>query len=269
MRAMRARGSLLVLCAALPACLIDIDPSLADKKAAAAADAGTRDPGPAAGGATSATEGDAGAASSSGDASAAVPADLVGSWSFEEPTGQIALDASRRGHDGTIAPGVARAAGKQGAGLSFNGGAPMFSVASLDGTQFPARGTLVFWFKPATPVQTSARLFDARGTGSRSNLFIEATSDVAVSAGLQDPGQFDLISVNRSASSDGWSRVALVWSRSGGTLTVDRLSDSLLATGSFVPSGQSFRMGAGFTGSIDEVRLYDRPLGPAEIGALP
>lgn len=265
-RILRGRASLLVLCAALPACLIDIDPSRADKQADAGA--GDRSRAPDAGG-TTRDGADAGADSASGDAAAAVPADLVGSWSFEEPTGGIAFDASQRGHDGTIPAGVTRAAGKRGAGLSFRGGAETFSVASLDGRQFPTRGTLVFWFKPTSPAQTSARLFDARVDGSRSNLFIEATSDVVVSAGLQAPADFALISVERSAASDGWSRIALVWSSSGGRLTVDTRSESLLATAAFVPSDQSFRMGAGFTGSIDEVRLYDRPFSPAEIAALP
>jgi hypothetical protein len=268
-RSMRTRAWVFVLCAMLPACLIDIDPSLADKKTGGATktDAGIETTAP--GGDTpNGAVPDGAAAPGIADAAAAVPADLVGSWSFEEQTGPAVLDGAHRGHDGTIDTGVVRAAGKSGRGLSFSGGAPLFAVTSLDGAGFPTRGTLVFWFKPTTPAQAQARLFDTQNT-SGAHLFIEATSDVVVTAGLASPDDFDMISVNRTASADGWSRISLVWNPSGGQLTVDTRTNGFAATVSFVPSGQRFRMGAGFTGSIDEVRLYNRTLSAAEIAALP
>jgi hypothetical protein len=254
----------------LPACLIDIDPSLADKDkktgGATTTDAGNAATTPP-GDTTSGADGGS-APGNAADAAAAVPADLVGSWSFEEMTGQTVIDGAHRGHDGTIDTGVVRTAGKSGQGLSFNGGAPLFAVTSLDGAGFPASGTLVFWFKPTTPAQAQARLFDAQNA-SGAHLFIEATSDVVVTAGFASAGDFDVISVNRTASTGGWSRIALVWNTSGGQLTVDTTTNGFAAAVSFVPTGQRFRMGAGFTGLIDEVRLYKRTLSSAEIAALP
>jgi hypothetical protein len=197
---------------------------------------------------------------------------LVGAWSFDETSGTTAGDASGRGNAGLIS-GAARTTGRYGNGLRFDGVDDWVTVED-DATLDLSRGmTLEAWVRPTSPapVWTTVLL---KEQANQLAYALYASTDAGVPAGhvytegdiaLRGPAALPL---------DQWSHLATTWDGSTMRLYVNGVEvASMPLEGTAIESSGPLRIGGNavwsefFVGMIDEVRVYDRALTPAQIVA--
>jgi hypothetical protein len=214
---------------------------------------------------------------------------LVAAYGFNEGSGSTVMDAAigvvlgDGANNGTFGTGVTRVAGRPGAGnaLSFNGTSGMVTIpdaASLDLT----RMTISAWINPTTPLaQNSWRslilkerngglvyaLYSNSDTDGGPGVYIRrapvgSTSDQhAATPTHLPPNQW----VHLAASYDG----AILRLYVNGSQVA-----TLAATGNIAVSGQPLRIGGNsiwsewFAGAVDDVRIHNYALPPAEIVTL-
>ncbi len=197
-------------------------------------------------------------------------AGLAGAWSFDEAAGPTAQDSSDRGGPGTIRGAARTVAGRFGGALSFDGVDDWVTIP-LPGAVTPGV-TLEAWVRPARlggwrTVALGERdgalafgLYAAQGGGVPSG-HIYAGGD----RGLRGPARLPL---------NTWSHLALTHDGAWLRLYVDGAPVAAAPLAGLPGGGPStLRLGGNglwgewFSGLIDEVRVYDRALAPAEIVA--
>jgi hypothetical protein len=220
---------------------------------------------------------------------------LVGEWSFNgaDISGTTAYDRSGSGNNGTLTNGPTPTFGKVGQALSFDGTDDYISVAD------PASGVLDFgtgdfsisvWVKVMS--SNSGRLIN-KWNGSSSEgwiLDVNTTTGGSNSAGhirfrMRDTAENNFDYAHNVSIHDGeWHHIAVSLDRDSTTGLVlykdgavaGAAQDPTSVSGSLSIAG-ALNMGAlpsvvggeaYFSGSIDEVRIYNRALSAAEITAL-
>lgn len=197
---------------------------------------------------------------------------LVAAYGFDEGTGTSVGDASGNGRTGAIT-GAAWTTGKFGNALSFNGTTSYVSVANpnLPTGDF----TWIAWIKPG---QTSAfmAIMVSHGIGaSPGGLELDLSSG---KVNVWSNGNLALASATTIANNV-WTHVALT--RAGGTFKLyvngnpdnafgaDTVANDFagcaLLIGVDNDSGCTGSLNGNFSGGIDEVRIYNRPLSQSEI----
>jgi hypothetical protein len=203
-------------------------------------------------------------------------------WNFEDAAGTVLKDGSGNGNNGTIANGGGWGDGVKGKALYFSGSTKI----SVPGNAYlgAANYSWSAWIKlAAAGDQTLMTVQNASGWPYR-RLWIAASQSAGVPRGNLF---FDFENVSSSSGAEVFSASALVesgWrhiavSHNNGTMTF-YLDGVLNKTQSFsmgpVVSTDPFFLGAGsiangvggFTGWMDEVRIYARALGAPEIAAI-
>jgi hypothetical protein len=213
---------------------------------------------------------------------------LVGEWKLDEMGGTIAED-TKNGYDATVQGGAAFIAGKLGRALNLNNGtagtggkyAEMPNNAALDNVQ-EGDYTISAWFFPYTlPSGTS-------GTANqRWAVVVKAGFHMGIA---YEPNKFHLrhyltgdtlkaVTSSPNYGLNSWHHVAGVVSKTDGTVTlyVDGVQEG---RSTFTPNRAArdygtirFRIGKGSSnwaadGKVDQVRIYNRALSPAEISDL-
>ncbi len=212
---------------------------------------------------------------------------LVGWWTMDEGTGTVAIDMSGDGNDGIWQGSSAYVAGEVGgyAG-SFNGSnyleLPGQSSLGVSNQAY----SISLWFNAAS-VNGGVLLHESgdssglswclptMGFTSGGNLAVQSWDNGLVSATAPTP-----------APTGAWIHAGEVWNASGGLQLY--VNGSLVASssmGNYIASGASNYLWpawgatglscttgpiskANFSGAIDDIRVYNRALSPAEIQAL-
>jgi len=183
--------------------------------------------------------------------------DLVGEWSFEEPSGATVLDTSGWNNTGTITGTIARAAGITGQALVLGSGSYVDTSQSLS---LSAKNfTVTAWFK--TSVLADQKIVSS-GTLNQAQTFngFLRTCITACIVGTTrvDDNKWHFVAVVGDATSirmylDGRSSPETTQSPSAlimtGPLSIGR------------QNGGTYY----FTGSIDEVRVYSRALTTSDL----
>jgi hypothetical protein len=208
---------------------------------------------------------------------------LVGYWSFNEGTSTTATDFSGNNNTGSIInmdiPATATSGwgnGKFGKGLNFDGAGDYVTMDGVANDVSATSFAFSIWIKPSwTAGFDTVLAVNTAALGNQTQIFIDNTLTVRVYDGTQDATE---LSSSGSVVDGKWHHV--VYSRSGatGTLYVDGVSqgthnNSDTFTGTDLWSlGQEFDGGPNpsdyFQGSMDEVRIYSRPLAQADVTAL-
>jgi hypothetical protein len=205
----------------------------------------------------------------------------VGDWAFNEGKGTVAHDYSGHHNDGTLQGLATWTQGRFQGGLAFDGNAAAVTVPDSPSLE-PASVSVSAWIKsPASPGEY--RYIAAKGangcfaasyglyTGTDGGLEFYVSANDGLSWTLSpDAGQ----SVwngqwhNVVGTYDGSTIRLYVDGRQVGSGTPDTTP---IAYG--LPTSNAFAIGnypwcpeSGFSGSIDEVKLFNRALGPQEIG---
>ena len=212
-------------------------------------------------------------------AEAAVPtAGLVAHWSFDEGSGTNTADRSGNGHTGTLQYGAAWATGAQcklGACVQLDGSDDYVRVVDASSLKLTGDVTISAWIKP-TAVGTERTV-----VSKRYEYELGAIEDVAphplkwthkAAGGAVVSGE-----LTTSTDPDRWHHVVLV--RDGTAREIRGYEDGTLnATGAYSapPATSTYHLNIGrnpgggqhFKGLVDEVRIYNRALGPAEVQEL-
>ena len=197
---------------------------------------------------------------------------LVGAWAFDEGSGSSAADQSGRGNTGALSNTAWVTNGKFNGALSFNGTNAWVSVADSASLDLTTGLTLEAWVRPAVT------------GGWRTALAKDQPGSLAYGLYANSSGSFPgtEVFIGSSRSLNGttplpvgtWSHVASTYDGTILRLYVNGTQVSqLLVAGSIATSSAPLHVGGNgvwgewFNGSIDEVRVYNRALGAAEIQA--
>jgi hypothetical protein len=196
---------------------------------------------------------------------------LVGYWSFNEGTGLKAGDSSGQGNTGTLTNGPVWSGGKLGGGLRFDG-----TNDYVGGTGVPVNGapaiSLSVWIKSTN---TSSYIVSIPyNTGGFNGFDLRFATTVKAYLKTSNTG-VDLES-GVSISDGSWHHVVTTYDGASFRIYTDGvLRNTGAATGTVVVQadnefnfGRLGTFGAYFSGSLDEVRIYNRALGANEITRL-
>ncbi|MGA2656417.1 MAG: LamG domain-containing protein [Verrucomicrobiota bacterium] len=208
---------------------------------------------------------------------------LIMRLNFEAaPVGDVIADTSQAGlHPGTnnLATWVASEGGRQGV-MFFNGGDPdqitVAAAADLNSTV----GTIAFWMQSTNVTATpnpDAMLFDRRAAGG--DLIYQTPNGHLANQAEQGGGEVVNSQTTAANLTDGqWHHVAYVYDQSSrGTVSfyVDGVLDTVATNASqawFWVATQEVEVGAshdtfwaGYTGFLDDFRIYNRMLSASEV----
>lgn len=207
--------------------------------------------------------------------------DLLGQWSFEEPSGTVALDSSGKGNDGDLVGPVKHVAGlRAGNGIeTIRSNIPQFfECPRLSNTSFPSAGTLSFWYR--ANVEPSAGLgegdlVDVAELG-RAKLHIRHLLEVS---GEAIEIRFDSASSTIAVADidlvrGAWNHIVVSWDPLNGAVYAGPEGSALgvmkaTFASEFRPNQEMFQLATGVVGFLDEVRLYGRMLDESEVRRIP
>ncbi|MDX6411532.1 MAG: hypothetical protein QOE91_1048, partial [Gaiellaceae bacterium] len=206
-------------------------------------------------------------------ASGGVPAGLVAAYAFNEGANTTTLDSSGNGNTGTITGAAWTTAGKFGSALSFNGSNSWVTAADANSLDLTNGMTLEAWVNP-NALGTSWRtlVFKERPGGLVYSLYANQNTNRPV-------GQVD-IGGERNAVGPAalplntWTHLAVTFDGSnlrlyvnGGLVTTTAFTGVIPASTGVLHIGGNSVWGEWYSGLIDEVRIYNRPLAVGEIQA--
>jgi hypothetical protein len=210
---------------------------------------------------------------------------LVGHWTLDQAaiTGNSLLDSSGNNLNGTISGGVTQTTGVLNQSLSFNGsnGSVFFNSDSL--TDLTGDITLALWVNTLNNSRTEALLsrYSAAGTEYGYLLRTSPTGHLELRLGgnnLAGGAATNIADTGKTINDGQYHHVAAVMSITEGvTFYIDGLPSSSSSVSLVARSGGSplqfgltgwFGYGTYFTGSMDDVRIYNRALSAAEILSL-
>jgi PKD repeat protein len=199
---------------------------------------------------------------------------LVAAYGFEEGTGTGVSDRSGKGNNGVASSATWIATGRFGKALSFNGASSWVTVAdspSLD----PTNGmTLEAWVYPtaSTPGWATAIMKEQAG-GESYSLYANSDSDQPTT-GVFTGGAIRALNAGTAVPPNAWTHLAATYDGATQRLYINGVQVASRAqTGAIATSSSPLRIGGNsvwgefFKGYIDEVRIYSRALGTAEIQA--
>ncbi len=208
---------------------------------------------------------------------------LVGLWSFDGPdvSGTTAYDRSGNGNNGTLTNGPVRAIGKLGQGLSFDAANSQYvalpATASVKGLSAASVSAWVYFTAAGGRIYYESQVSDgATRFGMRQN------SDGTAETTCRKDGDSSPNLVSAATYSlNAWHHVAAVCDTvsdnlilyvDGAQAAIDTAARdpfsstnpaNTIAIGAYTASTPSY-----FTGTIDDVRIYNRALSPQEVADL-
>lgn len=197
-----------------------------------------------------------------------ITTNLVGWWKFDESSGN-AIDSSSNNNTGT-----ANGTTILSAGCHLNNCRSFSGTEYIAFTEIPLTGafTMSFWYKTANNAQTGIIMGDTTGSSgggrkigmSGGSFFIRLLSDTDTTIAVPAVNTWHMITLTRNASNK-----ADLYVDNG---TANRLYLNVAQSDTYqlrtigsngVNGGDQY-----FTGTIDEVRVYDRALSAADIAEL-
>lgn len=202
---------------------------------------------------------------------------LVGLWSFDGPdvSGTTAYDMSGSGNNGTLRNGSIVAVGKIGQALSLDGGTQDVDLPTLPSLVAPY--SVSVWMKPT--VLTSGSLVSLSGVNGFPMFKLNSNYKLLAYAGLEKyrygTKVFSASDLNQ------WWYVVFVVADSSSLASwkvylngVDDTGTAGNNSGTYYEPGTAGSIGSNrgsnphFSGSLDEVRVYNRVLTAAEVASL-
>jgi hypothetical protein len=205
------------------------------------------------------------------------PSGLVAAYAFNEASGSTVTDVSGQSNVGTLGSGVTRAAqGRFGGALAFNGSA-LVTVPHSPSLNLTSSMTLEAWvFPTVTPTHWATILMKEQSGTFAYTLYSGSPTNRPSGQLNSGPTQSTEFGVPGPAALalNTWSHLAATYDGTMLRVYVNGVQvASAVFTGSIATSNGVLRFGGNniwgeyFRGLIDEVRIYNRALAPAEIQA--
>ena len=202
------------------------------------------------------------------------PMGLVAAYSFDEGAGSTVGDSSGSGNVGTISGATWTVAGKYGKALTFNGTSNWVTVPDANSLDLTTAMTIEAWVNP-TAVSGYQEAVLKEATGDLAYALYANNGTPAVPGGVMSSGAAQRTAPGTSAIAvNVWTHIATTFD--GVTLRMfvngvqtgtASLSGSINVTTGPLRIGGNTIWGEYFSGSIDDVRIYNRALTAAEIAA--
>jgi hypothetical protein len=202
---------------------------------------------------------------------------LVAAWGFDDASGMNATDATGNGHTGVLYNAAWSANGKFGGALSFNDVDSWVTVEDAPDLHLTSGMTLEAWVLPTAINGFETVVLKERPGGLSYALYANnAESGPGVPTGwVQTQADYDLGAMGTSiVPLNAWTNLATTYDGQAVRLYVNgALVQTVEVFGDMHNSGEALRMGGNgvwgefFSGLIDEVRIYNRPLSTEEIHA--
>ncbi|MBL7134267.1 MAG: LamG domain-containing protein [Phycisphaerae bacterium] len=202
---------------------------------------------------------------------------LAGRWTFDDASGTTAADASKHGRKGALQGGLSfdkhSAAGRVGKALGFDGKAALVEVTGYKGVTGTRPRTVAAWIK------TKSSRGEILSWGEEEFGEMWTFGFIRGRVGVTPSGGY--LYMNDPVNDDAWHHVAVVIEEAERPNLHDHaklykdgepaaIHDIGLLDLWPIDTGNALdvRMGKGFNGLIDDVRIYDRALSVDEIKAL-
>ena len=194
----------------------------------------------------------------------------VAAYGFNEGAGTTTTDASGNGRTGALTNATWTAAGKYGGALSFNGSASRVTVADAASLHLSTAMTLEAWINPSGTVAASWQALIYKGVDNYFLAMPDHTTAPIVGGTIG--GDLILVTSSSALPPGTWTHLAMTYDGSmlrlfvNGTPVAGRPATGLLGvSASPLEIGGSLVDGGPFAGLIDDVRVYDTALSPAQI----
>ncbi len=201
----------------------------------------------------------------------AAPAGLVAAYSFDEGSGTTVSDSSGNGNTGTISGTTWTSSGKYNGALTFDGTSSRVNISNSASLQLTTGMTLEAWVNPTT-VTSAWRDVMMKG---KDNYYLEATSSKSSKpvGGGKIGGTTNVNAVGTAPlPTNTFTYLAAAYDGSAIRLFVNGTQvSSTPATGTILTStsplqiGSDSNFGQYFSGTIDEIRVYNTALTQPQI----
>jgi chitodextrinase len=196
-------------------------------------------------------------------------AGLVAAYSFDEGSGTTVADLSGNGNTGTLSNTTWTGVAKYGNALVFNGSSSRVTINDAASLRLSTGVTLEAWVNPST-VSTAWRDIVYKGND---NYFLESTTNTGAPGAGVTIGSVDAVTRGTTPLTvNSWSHLALTYDGSTLRLYVNGVQvSSLSQPGAIAASTNPLQIGGDstfaqfFTGTIDEVRVYNTALNQSQI----
>lgn len=213
-------------------------------------------------------------------ASTPAPTEMAGYWPFEEGAGTSTADLSGNGRTATLQGAQWTTSGKSGNALSFNGRDSYVNAGTFDLTGNAM--SISAWFKVNSfPAGSDARIISkARGAGEQDHIFMFSLYTgyrQALRLRLKTDGTTKtLIAPEGPITAGVWVHAVATYDGTTARLYKDGVQVGSMPMSGAITTDSSVPVWIGlnpdgsnpFDGLIDQVRVYNRALSPAEIQAL-
>jgi hypothetical protein len=197
---------------------------------------------------------------------------LVAAYGFNASSGTTALDSSGLGNTGTISGATWHTQGKFGSALAFDGVNDVVMVNDAPALDLTTSMTAEAWVYPTNA--TNYRNVVMKLNNDESIYWLGVSPGPRAFVDLMPTGAAE-VALESSATLplNAWSHLAFVYNSGTLQFYVNGVVVETVTTGSTLPiSADPIRIGGDpwgqhFQGRIDEVRIYNRALTPAEIQA--
>ncbi len=201
---------------------------------------------------------------------------LVAAYSFDEGTGNGASDLSGTGNHGTLVNGPTWTGGRFGKALSFDGVDDRVAIPDANSLDLTTGMTLEAWVRPSAAMGTTWRtvLFKHRNTNATNMMYVlyaNRNTSVPV-AEITNGTAVRAANGTAQVPAGTWTHLAATYDGAILRLFVNGAEASQFATGGSIAVsngdlwiGSNNVWGERFSGLIDEIRVYNRPLTASEI----
>ncbi|HVK09974.1 MAG TPA: PKD domain-containing protein [Gemmataceae bacterium] len=209
------------------------------------------------------------------DAMGTVRTGPVAAYDFDAGTGPVLTDISGNGHDGSISGAAWTAAGRTGGALLFDGVDDWVTIADAAGLDLTTGMTLEAWVRPASAAGWDTILLKEGAGTSAGRAYALYGNDPTVNrpAAFVNTGGADVSAAGTARLGvNSWAHLAATYDGitlrlyvNGVEVRSKAVAGPLRQTAGPLRIGGNAVWGEFFSGLIDDVRVYDRPLTSAEI----
>ncbi len=202
----------------------------------------------------------------------------VGEWNFEERSGITANDSSGNANTGTLTLGPRWTTGKDSAGLSFDGSDDYVTISDSSSLDITPSITLSSWINSGSTLNSVESIIGKRDASATEANYGLRTLNDEIDFFWSNGGTFQrYLTSNADLSTNAWYHLAVTYDGTNvkiykngqllsGSCVAGTCNNALAADNNTVGIGKSGDFaGELFSGSIDQVRVFNYARTPAQI----